>query len=137
MTPYKVCPHCQHPANLKANQCIQCGHQFRTPFVPRHDQTQGYNLPNPLPAPVPSQITAYRTEQSNPFLIALMWLFVVASVAAWIPLRNAGIAANIGAIMTAVFLAVSPSSANRSSGWIMLALQSVIILMVLGGILKL
>ena len=136
-TPYKICPHCQNPANLSAPQCIQCGHRFRTPFIPRHDQTQGYNIPHPPPAPVSSHMTAYRSEQSNPFLISLMWLFVVGSVAFWIPLRNAAIAANIGAIIIAVFLAVSPSRTNRSSGWIMLGLQSVIILLVLGGILKL
>ncbi len=136
-TPYKVCPHCQNPAHLSATECIQCGHRYRTPFMPHRDQTQGYNLPNPSIAPVTSQITAVRSEPSNPFLIALMWLCVVGSVALWLPLRNGAIVANIGAIITAVFLAVSPSRTNQSSGWIMLGLQSVIIILVLSGVLKL
>jgi|GEM_PF-6738099 len=135
-TPYKVCPHCHNPAHLSANQCIQCGHRYRTPFIPRHDQTQAYNVPSAIDAPVSAHLTVVRNEPSNPFLIAFMWLFVVSGVVFWLPLRNAAIAANIGAIIIAVILAVSPSPTNRSSGWIMLGLQSVLIVLVLGGILR-
>ena len=134
-TPYKVCPNCQNPAHLSAGECIQCGHHYRTPFVPRADQTQAYNVPSPIDPPISSHFTMARSESSNPFLIAFMWLFVVGVVALWVPLRNAAIAANIGAIITAIILAVSPSPTNRSSGWIMLGLQSLLILLVLGGFL--
>lgn len=135
-TPYKVCPNCHNPAHLSAEQCIQCGHRYRTPFIPRHDQTQGFNIPAAIDAPLPSQLSVMRNEPSNPFLIAFMWLFVVCGVALWFPLRNAAIAANIGAIIFAVILAVSPSPTNRSSGWIMLGLQSILIFLVLSGMLK-
>jgi hypothetical protein len=138
-TPYKVCPECQNPAHLGASQCIQCGHRFRTSFVPRPDQTQGFNLPAPAitPAPNTSQMTVLRTEPSRPVLIAAMWLFVIGCVVLWTVQRNAALAANIGAIMSAVILAMSPSRTNRVSGWIMLALQSVLIVLVLSGILRL
>ena len=135
-TPYKVCPNCNNPAHLSTDQCIQCGHRYRTPFIPRHDQTQGFNVPSPVDAPLTSHFTVMHKEPSYPLLIAVMWLFVVCGVALWFPLRNAAIAANIGAIILAVILAVSPSPTNRSSGWIMLGLQSVIILLVLSGILQ-
>jgi uncharacterized membrane protein len=66
-----------------------------------------------------------------------MWLFVIGCVVLWTVQRNAALAANIGAIMSAVILAMSPSRTNRVSGWIMLALQSILIVLVLGGILRL
>lgn len=138
-TPYKVCPDCQNPAHLGTTQCIQCGHRFRTSFLPRPDQTQGYNLPAPAmtPSPGSSSLVAVHSEPSRPILIAAMWLFVIGCVLLWTVQRNAALVANIGAIMSAIVLAMSPSRTNRISGWIMLGLQSVLILLVLSGILRL
>ena len=57
MTPsQKTCPSCNQPARIYATVCENCGHVFRTQFLPPLDQTQV--LP-PLPeshfAPPPAQ----------------------------------------------------------------------------------
>jgi len=55
---YKICPQCNQPAVLSAQQCSACGHVFRTQFTPPPDRTTmvsppgwqapGYGVPSPV-----------------------------------------------------------------------------------------
>ncbi len=50
----KVCPQCSQPAALGAPVCGQCGHQYRTQFVPAAAPQNAQSGPAPAPRPAPT-----------------------------------------------------------------------------------
>jgi hypothetical protein len=120
-TPYKRCPRCHAPAHLETEQCYQCGHKFRTRFVPGPDRTQAYGLEE---TPGGAARLAGETA-ARPFLISVMWLLVALGVALWKTSPDMTAVANLGAVAIAIYLISSRARADRISGSIMLALQCV------------
>ena len=79
MTPsQKTCPACKLPARIYANVCENCGHVFRTQFMPPLDQTQV--LP-PLPeSHFTPQIARRKKKTVSAAVLAAVGVFVVAAL---------------------------------------------------------
>lgn len=79
MTPsQKTCPACKLPARIYATACENCGHVFRTQFMPPIDQTQV--LP-PLPETHFAPSLARRKKKTvSAAVLAAVGVFVVAAL---------------------------------------------------------
>lgn len=78
MTPsQKTCPACKLPAQIYADVCENCGHVFRTQFLPPIDQTQ---LLPPLPETHFSPSLARRKRKVPAAVLAAIGVFVVAAL---------------------------------------------------------
>ena len=79
MTPsQKTCPACKLPARIYATACENCGHVFRTQFMPPIDQTQA--LP-PLPETHFAPHLARRKRKTvSAAVLAAIGVFVVAAL---------------------------------------------------------
>ncbi|MCS6777643.1 MAG: hypothetical protein RMJ43_03995 [Chloroherpetonaceae bacterium] len=122
-TPYKRCPRCHAPAHLETEVCYQCGHRYRTRFVPAPDQTQAYGLEE-MPG------FSWRNQNggaARPFLVALMWMCVLVGVAVWKTHMEMAAVTNLCAVLVALWLVSSRSRFDRVSGGIMLLLQCVVV----------
>lgn len=118
-TPYKRCPRCHAPAHLETEACYQCGHRYRTRFIPNADQTQAYGLQDQPGESIRLQDNA----PPRPLLVAMMWMAVLVSATIWRVSIDVAAGVNLVAVVLALFLVASRSRADRASGSIMLLLQ--------------
>ncbi len=87
----KRCPECGKVAALKAAQCLDCGHQFRTRFQEPEDRTQAFDavmLPRPPVSLAPvSPRRNYRSETAFAFSLAFLGSFclvAIVGILAWL-----------------------------------------------------
>ena len=79
MTPsQKTCPSCQQTARIYATECENCGHVFRTQFLPPPDQTQ--MLPALPETQLPSYLARRKRKTVPAVVLAALGVFAVATL---------------------------------------------------------
>ena len=79
MTPsQKICPSCKLPARIYAAACENCGHVFRTQFLPPTDQTQV--LPALPESHFLPHLARHKRKPGSAAILAAIGVFVIAAL---------------------------------------------------------
>ena len=70
----KACPHCQSPAPLTAQQCLTCGHAYRTLFV---TDASAASSKQPTRKIIVTDQNSGRLREMHPFQTSLLLGFMI------------------------------------------------------------